>query len=114
MVRRPVIVKESGEINNNTIPYTITINESRDDLVPGYDTLTLTDVLSYRQSSTDNVNAMLDYSSVHVYELDVDGSTIGEITSDCPYTLAEGTSSDGKVTRTIKMTIPDGKALKVE
>lgn len=114
VVRRPVIVKESGEINNNTIPYTITINESRDDLVPGYDTLTLTDVLSYRQSSTDNVNAMLDYSSVHVYELDVDGSTIGEITSDCPYTLAEGTSSDGKVTRTIKMTIPDGKALKVE
>lgn len=110
VVKREVISKDSSGYNAeedpSEIPYVLTINPDRADLVANSDTLTLTDVLTFTPPAGANINARLEDVKI------INSSTKKDLTDQCPYTTA-GETTDSKVTRTFTMTIPDSTPLTV-
>lgn len=112
------------------IPYYLVVNPSGANLVPNSNTLTVTDVLSFKQPANGNVNLMLDYDSIQVYEVAEDQldkltmkmgmanvtdlknkGCLTDITNQCTYSAQESVAADGTNSSTLTLTVPDSKPL---
>lgn len=107
-----VIKKFSSEIKNNIIPYSITINPERADLLPESETLTLKDTVEMPKWC--GINLSLVPGSVKVYYQNADGSKGAELSKEeypYTYTAEEGTDP---MRYKLSIQIPDSQALIVE
>ena len=121
-------VKKSSEIASgsiNTVEYTLDINPEGADLLPGGDTLTLTDLLTAKSAQTFTTNFVPDSAKVYVVTTDENGTeTETELsTSEYSYTLSSyettasmnnNGSNDCFIYSTVDFKIPDEKHLKVK
>lgn len=109
---------KDSEFENNTIPYSIVINKEGKDLLEGSDTLTLKDVLKFQHLESDVFNISLMPESLHVYNLNKDGTKGEELSpSEFKYTFVpESVTSYGTTTSTYTLLIevPDNTPLIVE
>ncbi len=117
---KDVLKKGHKTIENNIIPYSISINPNGVDLLEGADTLVLKDELTWNNWGTGTVfNAVLVPGSVKLYERNPDGSKGAQLDADAyPYTYEVRDDSpdqwNPKYTNILSITVPDSKALIVE
>ncbi len=117
-----LVEKSVGSVNSNVVPYTLKINEEGANLVEGSDTVTLTDILEYEYNVYYPIDVLYIRNSLHVYEMNEDGSKGRELSNQTEYsftyeeTLDEEnkTNSNPTAVRTLKIVLPDSKALIVE
>ncbi|WP_418752092.1 SpaA isopeptide-forming pilin-related protein [Frisingicoccus sp.] len=107
-----VIQKASSGIDENIIPYSITINAEGEDLLEKAETLTLKDTITVPKWP--NIELSLVPESVEVYNRNPDGSKGAKLSADeYPYTYT--TSEDvNNLFYNLSIQIPDGKPLIVE
>lgn len=114
---KPPIKKGSGNVQNNIVPYTLTINPQGKDLLPDSDTLTLIDTVKLKEGDYSYVDFVLTSGSLKVYSLNPDGSKGIELDmSDFPYTYEETRDPNDSLVHihTIKMNLPDETPLFIE
>ena len=107
-----VIQKASSGIDENIIPYSITINAEGEDLLENAETLTLKDTITVPKWP--NIELSLVPESVEVYNRNPDGSKGAKLSADeYPYTYT--TSEDiNNLFYNLSIQIPDGKPVIVE
>ena len=92
------------------VTYTINVNLGSEDLLDGYDTLTLYDEMEVPASGLLNVTL----SDIKVYTADSSGNKISELTGGWSYTFDKDTSGSSKWYYYLTLTVPDETALIVE
>lgn len=97
------VVDKTGNLDQkqNLASYVVAVNDQAQDLVPGSDTVTLTDTL------TGKAELITD----EIYVTDSKGNRLGS--NEYYYSIKQGIDSQGNPTTTLTFTLPDSQALKV-
>lgn len=107
-----VIKKACTGIEDNIVPYSITINPNGEDLLEGADTLTLKDTVT--MPGHWNIKLSLVPESVEVYYRNPDGSEGQRLSAaECPYTYTAEENVDPMLYK-LSIQIPDSKPLIVK
>ncbi len=100
------------------IDYSLVVNPEGKNLVEGSDEIILTDELSYEWNPWDLLLVTYARGSLKVYNMNADGTKGTELSTDeysFVYTESEnGMTQKSTATRTLQITLPDGKPLIVE
>ncbi|MCF0151563.1 MAG: Cna B-type domain-containing protein, partial [Firmicutes bacterium] len=108
------ITKTASTPDDNTVTYSLAINPQARDLLPGSDSLILTDELKYYNHANDPKLIMLQPGSLKVYERNADGTKGDELPSGtATYTYSTRSASNYSY-NTLVITLPDEVAMIVE
>ena len=96
--------------NDSRASYTVTINPTAKDLVPGSDTVTLTDTLTVQKGFT----ARLDLDSVKLYDYPKQDGDLPLPDTMYEFYYTSGPDASGQDTHTMKLVLPDSQAFVLE
>ena len=96
--------------NDSRASYTVTINPTAKDLVPGSDTVTLTDTLTVEKGFT----ARLDLDSVKLYDYPKQDGDLPLPDTMYEFYYTSGPDASGQDTHTMKLVLPDSQAFVLE
>lgn len=116
---KQALSKSHGNPEDNIVPYSIVVNPDGRDLLEGSDVLTLVDTVKVdTKYNAANTTLNLVPNSVHVYELNADGTKGAQIDPiKVPYTIKiteEGDEYNPFTYYVMRMTLPDKTPLVVE
>ncbi len=112
VIERPLLLKDIKKESDNIISYILTLNDSRQDLLPNSDTIIVEDELKFDKPAYGSVNANLMLNTVKVYKVAVDG-TKTDITKDCVITTSE-TDANNQVIKKFELVVPDSEKIVAE
>lgn len=113
------VTKSIGNITDNVVPYSVTINPNGSNLDPDSDYLTVEDELSFTNySATDVFGANLIDGTVKVYEIDANGNILADLSAGITYTYNQETKDWGnnqiEVNHRLELQVPDSRRIRLD